>query len=91
MIPKEDDVIPSFLTLNSIDKSSMLYTDEVGQGIVEHFNKFENSTWTLDIHDTFWNEYTIFKTYGKEKKDDQVVEASIATASNYIKLPFGDF
>ena len=56
MIPKEDDVIPSFLTLNQIDKSSIKYSDEVGEGIVEYFNKYGNSTWTLDLHDAFWNE-----------------------------------
>ena len=67
MIPEEDEVIPSEITFNGYDSKRILYSSDKDHGVVYHPNKFDNSTWTFNLHDALWNDYTIFKTYENAK------------------------
>ena len=44
MIPIEDDMVPSFVTLNEIDYNQILFSEEENHGIVTNKNVFENNS-----------------------------------------------
>lgn len=63
-----DDPKNSTVTFNGINSKNILYSSDKNHGVVEHSNKKEESTWTFDLHDTLWNDYTIFKAYENPAK-----------------------
>lgn len=83
--------MPSLMTFNGNDYSNILYSDDDNHGIVKHFNQRNSSTWTFKIHDATWNNKSIFRTYRSASHKKQLCDATISTASNYIKVPLGDF
>lgn len=86
MVPDGDDTMPSSMSFNGIDDSNILYTEDKNNGIYQHDNLKDSSTWTVQIDTALWNNKHIFKAFKKKK-----CGATIATASNYIKVPPADF
>jgi len=79
------------MTFNQIYENQILYSDEENKGLINHKNQLKNSTWTVLLDDVFIDGFSIFNTYHKVNRTKKSCQASIATASNYIKLPIGDF
>lgn len=91
MLPVGEDVHPSEMTFNGLDSKNIKFSSDLNHGVVDHVNTLDYSKWGLKLTDALWDGNSIFKTYHSEIPREQNCQATLATASNYIDLPIGDF
>lgn len=91
MLPPAEDVQPSTMTFNGLDSKNIKYSSDLNHGVVDHTNTLEYSKWGLKLTDALWDGDSVFLTYHSEIQREQNCQATLATASNYIDLPIGDF
>lgn len=91
MLPEGEEVYPSTMTHNGLDSKNIKFSSDLNHGVVDHVNTLEYSKWGLKLTDALWDGDSVFKTYHSEIQREQNCQATLATASNYIDLPLGDF
>lgn len=72
---------------NGIDKKSIKYSAEPGQGVVWNGNTLNSSFWQFNVTDFKWRE----KSVVKQEYPPVQLTAVISTALNAIELPIQEF